>query len=1011
MPSFRRERAARAARPAVELLEDRTLPGLVAAYNFNEAGGTTVLDGTWHEGNGSPGTISGATRTTQGKYGGALSFDGIDDWVTIPDSLYFDLTTGMTVEAWVKPAAIDGWETVLMKESGSGYGYGLYADNNGDDLGQPRRPAAWVVQNSSYYGAEGAGQLPAGAWTHLAATYDGAALRLYVNGAQAGVVGQSGSIDVTSGPLRIGGNALWGEYFSGLIDEVRVYNNALTAAQIQTDMATPINKPPVALAMASPTSGPPGMTVNFDGHYSGDEDGDPLTYAWDLDADGQYDDSTSVTPSFTYPTAGRYPVKLRVTDSLGASGTSTVVITVGNPPTAVIDTPSPGLTWKVGDVITFSGHADDAEDGSLPPAALSWSVDLHTGPNSRTVYSFSGVSSGSFSAPDTTYPAYLELTFIARDSGGATDRKSIFRYPQTVNLRIESSPSGLQVAFNDMTNANGTPPATPFMATAIIGSTNTINAVSPQTLGGTPYDFASWSDGGAASHTITAPAANATYTATYTPGQAPSGLVAAFGFNETTGTTAADGSGTGNAGTVSGATWTTGGKYGGALSFDGVNDWVTVADSNSLDLTTGMTVEAWVKPATINGWETVLMKESSSSYGYGLYADNNGNDVGQTRRPAAWIVQSGNYFGAEGTSQLSTNTWTHLAATYDGSTLRLYVNGTQASSVSRSGSIDTTSGALRIGGNNIWGEWFNGLIDEVRVYNRALSATEIQGDMSTPVGSPERLIGEAVAAGDAPPLSRQELRPLFDEAVRRWSAALGDAEAVERLRAVRVEILDIPGTILGLVSSTVIYVDADGAGHGWFLDPTPADDCEFAPGVPDSPAAGRVDLLTVMTHELGHILGLDDDSRADPFTGTVMADVLPLGVRRIHLENLVSAVALLSAPPIVSDTAPRFAGASACSQTFAAPARLPVRIASSPAASLDPAFDNPIWFLAPTPAVESSTAGNEKQKRTDPPTVNALEQIFKGVFEIIIHATQGNDDATSSSAFGIPSPPLAEPVP
>src|SRR5207253_7541879 len=109
----------------------------------------------------------------------------------------------------------------------------------------------------------------------------------------------------------------------------------------------------------------------------------------------------------------------------------------------------------------------------------------------------------------------------------------------------------------------------------------------------------------------------------------------------------------------------------------------------------------------------------------------------------------------------------------------------------------------------------------------------------------------------------------------------------ERLRAVRVEVLDLPGTTLGLASGTVIYLDADGAGHGWFVDPTPAEDSEFAPGVANSPAAGRVDLLTVMTHEMGHILGLDDDHETDAVTGNVMADALPLGVRRIHLEGLV----------------------------------------------------------------------------------------------------------------------------
>ena len=74
-----------------------------------------------------------------------------------------------------------------------------------------------------------------------------------------------------------------------------------------------------------------------------------------------------------------------------------------------------------------------------------------------------------------------------------------------------------------------------------------------------------------------------------------------------------------------------------------------------------------------------------------------------------------------------------MAATYDGTTLRLYVNGVQAASTAVSGSIIVSSGALRIGGNLVWGEYFNGTIDEVRIYNGALSAAQIQTDMNTPV--------------------------------------------------------------------------------------------------------------------------------------------------------------------------------------------------------------------------------------------------------------------------------------
>ena len=74
------------------------------------------------------------------------------------------------------------------------------------------------------------------------------------------------------------------------------------------------------------------------------------------------------------------------------------------------------------------------------------------------------------------------------------------------------------------------------------------------------------------------------------------GLVAAYSFDEGNGLNANDGSGNNFTGIISGATWTSTGKYGNALSFNGTSNWVTVADSNALDLTAGMTLEAWVFP-------------------------------------------------------------------------------------------------------------------------------------------------------------------------------------------------------------------------------------------------------------------------------------------------------------------------------------------------------------------------------------------------------------------------------
>jgi hypothetical protein len=207
------------------------------------------------------------------------------------------------------------------------------------------------------------------------------------------------------------------------------------------------------------------------------------------------------------------------------------------------------------------------------------------------------------------------------------------------------------------------------------------------------------------------------------------GLVAEYGFNDGSGTTVNDSSGNHNTGTVANTTWVPGRFGGSALSFDGQDSWVTINNSTSLTLAKGMTLEAWVNPASLSNWSAVILKERPSGLSYALYANN-----GAFQPPSGYVDISSTDFSAVGNSTIPLNAWSYLTATYDGAHLNVYVNGVLASSQAVSGSIISSTNALRIGGDSIWGEYFKGLIDEVRIYNRSLNQAEILSDMNTPVG-------------------------------------------------------------------------------------------------------------------------------------------------------------------------------------------------------------------------------------------------------------------------------------
>jgi len=203
--------------------------------------------------------------------------------------------------------------------------------------------------------------------------------------------------------------------------------------------------------------------------------------------------------------------------------------------------------------------------------------------------------------------------------------------------------------------------------------------------------------------------------------------VASYSFNEGAGTVLGDSAGSHN-GTVEGASWTGEGKYGGALDFDGTNDTVTVADANDLDLTSSFTLEAWVRPDTVSGERPVISKLESAGglSGYALSASYSGKPAGGVFNPSAAKIP-------QGPSALPTGAWSHLAFTSDGTNLKLYVNGELVKTESAI-AAKANGSTLKIGRNGITGAWFDGRIDEMRIYDKPLSQAQVEADRDTATG-------------------------------------------------------------------------------------------------------------------------------------------------------------------------------------------------------------------------------------------------------------------------------------
>jgi Concanavalin A-like lectin/glucanases superfamily len=299
-----------------------------------------------------------------------------------------------------------------------------------------------------------------------------------------------------------------------------------------------------------------------------------------------------------------------------------------------------------------------------------------------------------------------------------------------VNLSFNALPTGLTLYLD------GVAKTTPFVYDTLVGFSHNIEA-RDQSAGGTNYTFGSWSDGGAQAHTIVVPAVDRSFVATFQPSAAPP-VIAAYAFNEGTGTTAVDASGNGVTGALAnGATWGTG-RNAGAVQLDGVNDFVELGNPTALQLTGSMTVSAWINSSAFPADDAAIVsKRTSSRIGFQL---DTTVDRGPRTIGFKLTTTSGGQMFRYGATALQANTWYHVAGVYNAATseLHVYLNG-QLDDGALVGTVTPTqqnsTANVNIGGRPTTTSYnFNGRLDDVRIYPRALTQAEVQADANTPVG-------------------------------------------------------------------------------------------------------------------------------------------------------------------------------------------------------------------------------------------------------------------------------------